>query len=66
MDRMSLRPGRIATTLLMEQASIFVTDVYEDWSLRVSRGQADGETCPDLPYICHGWVQRWRQAYEVT
>ena len=66
MDRLYLCPGRIGTVRLMDQASIFVTDIYEDWLLRVSRGQADGESCPDLPYICEGWVQRWRQAYGVT
>ena len=37
-DRINSRPVRIGTLLLIEQANIISTDLYEDWLVRKARG----------------------------
>ena len=65
-DRLNTCPSRIGTQLLIDQADIISTDLYEEWMVRKAHGHADSTCPPDLPAINTCWVHRWRRAYGVT
>ena len=65
-DRLRTCPGRISTQLLVDQATVISTDIFDEWRMRSANGHADFSAEPKLPAITPCWVQRWRRAYGVT
>ena len=65
-DRLRTCPGRIGTQLLVDQATVISSDIFDEWRMRSANGHADSRAEPKLPVITPGWVDRWRRAYGVT
>ena len=65
-DRLRTCPGRIGTQLLVDQAAVISSDIFDEWRMRSANGHADFSAEPKLPAITPCWVQRWRRAYGVT